>query len=130
MRYTSGMAAQVGPEQVGALGRPRGSIGTVLLTVASITPALALSEIVSRPLRAPLPDHAAELGAVHSDRIADLVDGGADPRVHGRALHGRARPRSEAQRGAGVRPHGPALRARDRRRLPRPRDPRRRQRAR
>src|SRR5205814_2474989 len=38
--------------------------------------------------------------------------------------------RSEGQRGAGVRPHGPALRARDRRRLPRPRDPRRRQRAR
>ena len=74
-----------------------------------------------RPARAPLPDHAPERDAVHRDRAADLVDRLPDPRVHRRALHGHAGARPGDELRAVVRPERPAVRARDRDRVPRPR---------
>ena len=73
--------------------------------------------------RPAIQDHAAERPPVHHDGTADRIDRRADPRVHGRALHGHAGPRRDAQLRRGVRPDQPGVRARAGHGLPRRGDP-------
>ena len=55
-------------------------------------------------VRTPLADHPAERRPVHRHGAPHRLDGGADPRVHGGALHGhaRARPGDELRQSYGL----------------------------
>ena len=66
--------------------------------------------------RAAVANHPPERGPVHRDRDADRLGGRSDPRVHGRALHGDAGARDDAQLRPVVRPDDAALRTRARNR--------------